>query len=126
MHGWHTRLLSLSMMKKKNDRQKTLRTVCGCALKGGRTPDAKRSAPRRATDLALRTTKATALAIGRSMSSLIVLEHHLWLTMTEMKEADKVPFRDAPVLSGSLFGSAVERFAERLSSEVVSAGATLP
>ncbi len=43
---------------------------------------------RSATDLALRATKATAQAIGRSMSSLIVLEHHLWLTMTEMKEAD--------------------------------------
>ncbi len=49
----------------------------------------------------------------RSMSSLIVLERHLWLTITEMKEADKVPFLDAPVSSGSLFGPAVEGFAER-------------
>ncbi len=61
-----------------------------------------------ATDLALRATKATAQAIGRSMSSLIVLERHLWPTMMEMKEADKVPFLDAPVLSGSLFGLALE------------------
>ncbi len=68
---------------------------------------------RSAIDLALRATKATAQAIGRSMSSLIVLEHHLWLMMTEMKEADKVPFLDAPVSSGSLFGLAVEGFAER-------------
>ncbi len=68
---------------------------------------------RSATDLALCTTKATAQAIGRSMSSLIVLDHHLWLTMTEMKEADKVPFLDTPVSSGSLFGPAVEGFAER-------------
>ncbi len=30
-----------------------------------------------------------------------------------MKEADKVPFLDAPVSSGSLFGPAVEGFAER-------------
>ncbi len=67
---------------------------------------------RSATDLALCATKATAQAIRRSMSSLIVLERHLWLTMTEMKEADKVPFLDATVLSGSLFGSAVEGFAE--------------
>ncbi len=67
---------------------------------------------RSATDLALRANKATAQAIGCSMSSLIVLERHLWLTMTEMKEADKVPFLDAPVLSGSLFGLAVEGFAE--------------
>ncbi len=33
--------------------------------------------------------------------------------MTEMKEADKVPFLDAPVSSGSLFGPAVEGFAKR-------------
>ncbi len=49
---------------------------------------------RSTTDLALRTTKATAQAIGRSMFSLTVLERHLWLTMMEMKEADKVPFLD--------------------------------
>ncbi len=65
------------------------------------------------TDLALRATKATAQAIGRSMSSLVVLECHLWLTLTEMKEADKVPFLDAPVSSNSLSGPAVEGFAER-------------
>ncbi len=64
------------------------------------------------TDLALRATKVTAHAIGLSMSSLIVLERHIWLTMTEVKEADKVPFLDTPVLSGSLFGPAVEGFAE--------------
>ncbi len=68
---------------------------------------------RSATDLALRATKATAHAIRCSMSSLIALERNLLLTVTEMKEADKVPFLDALVLSGSLFGSAVEGFAER-------------
>ncbi len=46
---------------------------------------------RSATDLALRATNATAQAIGRSMSSLILLECHLWLTLTELKEADKFP-----------------------------------
>ncbi len=49
---------------------------------------------------------------GQSMSSLTELERHLWLTMTEMEEVDKVPFLYAPVLSGSLFGPAVEGFAE--------------
>ncbi len=68
---------------------------------------------RSTTDLALSANKATDQAIGRSMSSLIVLEHHLWLTMMEMKETDKVPFLDTPILSGSLFGPAVEGFAER-------------
>ncbi len=65
---------------------------------------------RSGTDLALRATKATAQAIGRSISSLIVLEHHFWLMITETNEADKVPFLDAPVSSGSLFGPAVEGF----------------
>ncbi len=68
---------------------------------------------RSAMDQALRATKATAQAIGCSMSSLIVLERHLWLTMTEMKEADQIPFLDTPISSGSLSGPAVECFAER-------------
>ncbi len=67
---------------------------------------------RSATDLALRATKATAQAIVRSMSSLLVLKRHLWLTMTEVKEADKVSFLDAPVSSGSLFGPAMEGITE--------------
>ncbi len=33
--------------------------------------------------------------------------------MTEMKELNKVPFLDAPVSSGSLFGPAVEGLADR-------------
>ncbi len=48
----------------------------------------------------------------QSMSSMVVLERHLWLTMTELKEADKVPFLDAPVSSNSHFEPAVEGFAE--------------
>ncbi len=36
---------------------------------------------RSTTDLALRATKTTAQAIGRSMASLVVLERHLWLTL---------------------------------------------
>ncbi len=56
---------------------------------------------RSTTDLALRTTKATAQ---------LVLERHLW--MMEMKEADKVPCLNAPFFSGILFGPAVEDFDE--------------
>ncbi len=65
-----------------------------------------------ATDLALRATKITAQAIGRSMASLVVLERHLWLTFTEIKDADKVTFLDSPVSPTYLFGPAVEGFAE--------------
>ncbi len=64
---------------------------------------------RSATDLALRATKTTAQAIGRSMASLVVLERHLWLTLTEIKDA----FLDAPISPSGFFGPAVEGFAER-------------
>ncbi len=68
---------------------------------------------RNATDLALRATKTTAQAIGRSMASLVVLERHLWLTLTEIKDADRVSFLDAPISPSGLFGPAVKGFAER-------------
>ncbi len=64
------------------------------------------------TDLALCTTKATVQAIDRSMSSLVMLEHHLWLTLMEIKDADKVPFLASPVSPTGLFGSTVEESAE--------------
>ena len=71
---------------------------------------------RSATDLALRATKATAQAIGRSMANLVVLERHLWLNLTEIKESDKVAFLDVPVSPSSLFGPAVEGFRERFTA----------
>ncbi|ROL29786.1 hypothetical protein DPX16_0843 [Anabarilius grahami] len=71
---------------------------------------------RSATDLALRATKATAQAIGRSMASLVVLERHLWLNLTEIKDQDKAPFLDAPVSPSGLFGPAVEGFTERFTA----------
>ncbi len=51
--------------------------------------------PRSVTGLALSATKATAQAIGHSVSMLV---RHLWLTMTEMKKADKVPYHKHPAL----------------------------
>ncbi len=47
------------------------------------------------------------------MASLVVLERHLWLTLTEIKDADRVSFLDAPISPSALFGPAVEGFAER-------------
>ncbi len=46
------------------------------------------------------------------MASLVVLERFLWLNLTEMKDADKVPFLDSLVSPTSLFGPAVEGLAE--------------
>ncbi len=47
---------------------------------------------RTATDLALRATKVTARALGQTMSTLVVQERHLWLTLADMRESDKHRF----------------------------------
>lgn len=39
-------------------------------------------------------------------------ECHLWLTLTEIEDVDKVPFLDSPVSPTGLFGPAVEGFTE--------------
>ncbi len=67
---------------------------------------------RSATGLALRATKMTAQAIGRSMASLVVLKRHLWLKLTWMK----VIFLNSPVSPTGLFGPAVKGFAERFTA----------
>ncbi|KAL0159829.1 hypothetical protein M9458_043554, partial [Cirrhinus mrigala] len=62
---------------------------------------------RRAADLSLRATKETARAIGRSMAALVAAERHLWLTLSDMKEKDRVFLLDAPLAPSGLFGDAV-------------------
>ncbi len=63
---------------------------------------------RTATDLALRATKVTARALGQTMSTLVVQERHLWLTLADMRESDKHRFLDSPISQAGLFGEAVE------------------
>ncbi len=58
----------------------------------------------------------TAQAIGRSLANLVVLERHLLMNLTEMKDANKIPFLDSPVSPTGLFGPAVEGFAERFTA----------
>ncbi len=68
---------------------------------------------RTATDLALRATKVTARALGQTMSTLVVQERHLWLTLADMRESDKHRFLDSPISQAGLFGEAVEDFAQQ-------------
>ncbi len=44
---------------------------------------------RRATDLALRATKQTAAAIGRSMAAMVATERHLWVNLADIGEKEK-------------------------------------
>ncbi len=68
---------------------------------------------RTATDLALRATKVTARALGQTMSTLVVQERHLWLTLADMRESDKHRFLDSPISQAGLFGEAMEDFAQQ-------------
>ncbi len=56
----------------------------------------------RTADLALRATKETARAIGRSITALVAAERHLWLTLSNMKEKDRVFLMDAPLAPSGL------------------------
>ncbi|KAL0172925.1 hypothetical protein M9458_033236, partial [Cirrhinus mrigala] len=43
------------------------------------------------TDYALRSMKVTVQALGRAMSTMVVLEQHLWLNIAEMWDAELPP-----------------------------------
>ncbi len=61
----------------------------------------------RATDLSLRATKETARPIGRSKAALVATQRHLWLTLSQIREKDRVSLLDAPILPSGLFSDAL-------------------
>ncbi len=68
---------------------------------------------RKTADLSLRATKETARAIGRTMAALVVAEKHLWLTLSDIKDCDRVFLLDAPLSPSGLFGKAVGAVVDR-------------
>ncbi|MGL4351039.1 MAG: hypothetical protein ACRCT2_10830 [Plesiomonas shigelloides] len=62
---------------------------------------------RAATDFALMATKRTAQAIGRSMGFMVVLHRHLWLTLADLKDADRKSLLNALITPSGLFGDVV-------------------
>ncbi len=81
----------------------------------GLTPEAVKEL-HRATDLALRATKHTARAVGRSMAGSVDAERHFWLILTEIREKEKVLLLDAPISQSGLFGEAVSSVVEKFCS----------
>ncbi len=79
----------------------------------GLTPEAVKEV-HRATDLALRATKHTARAVGRTMVGLVAAERHLWMNLTEIRE--KVFLLDAPISRSGLFGETVSSVVEKFRS----------
>ncbi len=68
---------------------------------------------RRTADLSLHATKETASAIGRSMAAMVAAERHLWLTLSDMKDKDRVFLLDALLAPSGLFGDAVNSVVDR-------------
>ncbi len=64
-----------------------------------------------ATDL--RVTKVKAQSLGQTMSTLVVQERHLWLTLADMREYH---FLDSHISQAGLFGEAEESFAQQFST----------
>ncbi len=81
----------------------------------GLTPEAVKEL-RRATDLALRATKHSARAVGRSMADSVAAERHLWLNLTDICEKEKVFLLDTPISQSGLFGEAVSSVVEKFRS----------
>ncbi|XP_066524828.1 uncharacterized protein [Hoplias malabaricus] len=52
--------------------------------------------------------RCAALSLGRGMASTVVAQRHLWLTMSDMSERDRVSYLDEPVSSAGLFGHSLE------------------
>ncbi|KAI2644341.1 hypothetical protein H4Q32_025622 [Labeo rohita] len=71
---------------------------------------------RAATNFALRATKVTARSLGQVMSTIVVQERHLWLTLAQMADVDKSRFLDAPISQSGLFGDTIEDFAQQFSA----------
>ncbi len=71
---------------------------------------------RSATDLALRATEVTARSLRKAMSMLVVQERHLWLSLAERSDVDKVRFLDALISQAGLFGNIVEDCAQKFSA----------
>lgn len=67
-----------------------------------------------ATDLVLHATKATTWVINKAISNLVMLEHHLWLNINEIK--DLVTFFDFPAYPMGSFSPAIEGFTEHVTA----------
>ncbi|KAI2647410.1 Transposon Ty3-G Gag-Pol polyprotein [Labeo rohita] len=50
---------------------------------------------------------------SRSMATMVAAERHLWLTLSDMKEKDRVFLLDAPLQPSGLFGDAVDSVVSR-------------
>ncbi len=77
----------------------------------------------RATYLSLRATKEIARAIGWPMAALVVTERHLWLTLSQINDKDRVFLLNDPILLSGLFGNAVSTVVDKFQKAKIQAAA---
>ncbi len=83
--------------------------------KGSTNPRLKQEL-RSATDLTLWAREVTAQSLGKAMSTLVVQERRLWLSLAERSDVDKVSFLDALISQAGLFGDTVEDCVQQFSA----------
>ncbi len=86
------------------------------SLEGGTTSPVAVNDLRAAIDFTLMATMCAAQAIGRTMGFMVVQQRHLWLTLADLKDSDRMVLLNAPITPSGLFGdtvdSIIEQFAE--------------
>ncbi|KAL0166276.1 hypothetical protein M9458_038120, partial [Cirrhinus mrigala] len=82
---------------------KLLQSLEGSAV----TPDTVNDL-RVVTDFALKATKHTTQAAGRTMGFMVVQQRHLWLNLVDLRDPDRKVLLNAPITPSGLFGNAVE------------------
>ncbi len=70
---------------------------------------------RSVTDFALWARKVTAQPLRKAMSTLVVQVRHLWLSLAEMSNINKMCFLDTPVSQAGVFCNTVEDSAQEFS-----------
>ncbi|XP_013883292.1 uncharacterized protein LOC106531896 [Austrofundulus limnaeus] len=63
---------------------------------------------RLASDHNLRVSCCVALALGKGMASTVVAQRHLWLTLADVPDKDRVAYLEEPVTPTGLFGQALD------------------
>ena len=68
---------------------------------------------RRTADFILRLSSTAAVALGKGMADTVVAQRHLWLTLTELPEAQRSEFLHQAVEPSGLFGQALDKIQAR-------------
>ncbi len=61
--------------------------------------------------------------VGRSITGLVMVECHLWLNLTEIREKENAFFLDAPIYGSGLFGDAVNAVVDKFRAAKTQAAA---